>query len=204
MISRTSTAAVALVAALALTGCNGTTDEPDPTLGTAPTTATPEPDTATATTEPPDDDTETTTAPPELSAEEQDQADIEETLHLYVSALDDARTGEASIEEIYPYSRDTAREKWVTQVMAYEAQGITIEGNVDLEVVDISVEDDFAEVIACADVSGTDALDENGESIVPADRLDRTLNDFTLERDGSAELGWYVTDDVNRNEPCDG
>ena len=121
-----------------------------------------------------------------------------------MNALGQARTGESPIEDIYPYSRDTAREQWVTQLMAYEAQGITIEGAVELQVVEITVDGDSATVVACADVSDTDAFDESGESIVPEDRPEQTLNDFVLERDSSAEIGWYVIEDANRDEPCDG
>lgn len=203
MISRTNTTAVtALVAALALAGCTGGSEDPQSTTTPPPppaATSAPQP-----TTEAPADEEQTTTAAPELSAEEQDQADIEETLRLYARALDDAFNGEESIEGIYPYSRDTAREKWVTQVMADEAQGITSSGLTELEMVDVTVDGDVAEVTACADVSDVDVLDENGESIVPEDRLDRTLNDFVLERDSSAEVGWYVVEDTNRNEPCEG
>lgn len=206
MINRTSTAAVALVAALVLTGCNGATEDPDPTLGGPTTTseATAPPEDSDPTTAPPADDTESTTAPPELSAEEQDRADVEETLTLYTRALDDAFNGDASVEGIYPYSRDTAREQWVTQVMADEAQGITSSGLTELEVLNVDVDENTAEVTACADVSAVEVFDENGDSYITKDRLDQTLKDFVLERDDSAQVGWYVVEDTNRNEPCGG
>lgn len=206
MTSRTNTsAAVVLVATLVLTGCNGATEDPQAT-SIASTTSPPAVTTSepAATTEAPDDDMQTTTAEPELSAEEQDQVDVEETLTLYTRALDDAFNGDTSVEAIYPFSRDAAREKWVTQVMASEAQGTTSTGLTELEMVEVSVDGDTAEVTACADVSDVDVMDENGDSIVPETRLDRTLMDFVLERDGSAQVGWYVVEDKNRNEPCDG
>lgn len=190
-----------LAGGLALSACSDDTDTP-PTTEAAPTSEA-APVTAAPSTTPPDD-VEQTSTEPELSAEEQDEADVEETLRAYMSALDEARNGQASIEEIYPYSRDTAREQWITQLMAYQAQGITIEGAIELEVLEVSVDGDSAEVLACADVSKTDAFDRNGQSIIPADRPDRTLTDFVLERDESAEMGWYVTDDANRDEPCVG
>lgn len=167
------------------------TNDPVATTQTAPTTEAPA-----------DDDTETTTAPPEPSAEEQDQADIGETLQLYIRALDDALNGDASVEGIYPFSRDTAREQWVTQVMASEAQGITSSGFTELEVLEVTVDGDTAEAVACADVSDVEVLNENGDSVITEDRLDRSLQDFVLERDDSAEVGWYVVNDTNRNEPC--
>ncbi len=193
---------LAVAGTLALAGCNN--DPDDQTATQAPTSepvATTEPAPAT---EAPDDDAETTTAPPELSAEEQEQADIDETLRRYTQALDHAFNGDASVEGIYPFSRDTAREKWVTEVMGAEAQGITSSGMTELEVLAVSVDGDTAEVVACADVSDLEAVDENGDSIIAEDRLDRTLQDYVMERDDSAELGWYIVEDTNRNEPCEG
>ncbi|MDQ3359961.1 MAG: hypothetical protein M3520_14305, partial [Actinomycetota bacterium] len=169
------------------------TSEPGATTETAPTTEAPA-----------DDDTETTTAPPLMSAEEQDEAHVEETLQLYTRALNDAFNGDASVEGIYPFSRDTAREKWVTEVMAAEAQGITFSGLMELDVIEVSVDGDTAEAVACLDVSAVEAVDENGDSIIAEDRLDETLQDYVMERDDSAELGWYIVEDTNRNEPCEG
>lgn len=197
----TSTRAIAVglavVGTLALTGCTTDpggetatpTSEPRATTGPAPTTEAP---------------ADKTTAPPELSAEEQDRADIAETLQLYTRVLDEAFNGDASVEALYPFARDTAREQWVTEVMAAEAQGITSTGVTDLEVLEVSVNGDSAEAVACADVSAVEAVDENGDSIIAEDRLERTIQDYVLERDDSAELGWYVVDDTNRNEPCEG
>jgi hypothetical protein len=203
-MSSTRVRLASLVAAgvLSLSGC---ADGPDDESTTpAPTTAAPSTSEPAATTEAPADDAETTTAEPELSAEEQDQADIEETLVAYSNALDRARIGEDSIEGIYPFSRDTAREQWVTQLMAYEAQGITLTGLSELQVLEISVDGDTAEAKACVDVSQVDAVDANGDSVIAEERRDRTLKAFVLERDDSAEVGWYVVEDSNRNEPCDG
>lgn len=203
-MSSTRVSLVGLIAAgsLALASCTNDpgTSEPTPT----PTEAAPTSEPPATTTEAPDDDEQTTTAEPELSAEEQDEANIEETLVLYTRALDDAFNGDESIEAIYPFSRDAAREKWVTQVMADQARGFTSTGLTDLEVLEISVTDDSGEVTACADVTDVDVMDENGDSIVPDTRLDRTLMNFVLERDYSAQVGWYVVEDKNLNEPCDG
>lgn len=196
-------AALALPGTLSLAGCQGEPADsaatPAPTTDLAPAT---EP---VATTDAPStEDAVTTTPPPELSAAEQDQADVEQTLILYTRALDDAFNGDASVEALYPFARDTAREKWVTQVMASQAQGVTSTGLTELDIVEVSVDGDTAEVTACADVTDVEVVDEDGESIVPDSRLDRTLKDFILERDGSAQVGWYVAEDKNRNEPCDG
>ena len=139
-----------------------------------------------------------------VDAEEQDEADIEETLQLYTRALDDAFNGDASAEGIYPFARGTAREQWVTEVMAAQAQGVTSTGLTELEVLEVTVDGETAEAVACADVSAVEAVDEDGDSVIAEDRVDRTLQDFVLERDDSAEVGWYVVEDTSRNEPCDG
>jgi hypothetical protein len=187
---------------LSLSGCAGAPDDKSTTP--TPTTAAPLTSDPARTTKAPADDVQSSTAPPEFSAEEQDQADIEETLLAYSNALDQARIGEDSIEGIYPFSRDTAREQWVTQLMAYQAQGITLTGMSELQVLKISVDEGTAEATACVDVSQVDAVDANGDSVISDERLDRTLKDFLLERDDAAEVGWYVVEDTNRNEPCDG
>lgn len=197
-------AAMTVMGALSLAGCQG-----DPEDGTA--TPAPTASEVAAMTEPavttdtlPADDAETTTAAPELSAEEQDQADVEEAVQAYSAALDQAMIGEGSIEVIYPFSRDAAREKWVTQVMAYEAQGIVFSGRSELEMLTVSVDGGVAEATACVDVSDVEAVDKNGDSFITEDRLDQTFKEFVLERDDSAEFGWYIVEDTNRNEPCDG
>ncbi|MFK5634208.1 hypothetical protein [Ornithinimicrobium sp. LYQ103] len=141
---------------------------------------------------------------PTLSAQEQDEVDITATLEDYTAALDEAKNGEASIEGIYPYATGTAREQWITQVMSYEAQGLTLSGETSLEVVGIVLDDDNAEVVACVDLSQTDAVDEDGESILPADHLKVTLVEYVLLRSEGAETGWLVTEHVNQSEPCDG
>lgn len=184
--------------AVVLAGCGD--DSTNGGEATSSPTQAPEPSTSTAA--PSTEDEETTTSEPTLSPGEQDKADIEETLTLFTRALDEAYNGSASIEGIYPYSRDNARDKWITEVMAAEAQGLSVTGTTTLEVLEVSVNGDTAEVLACLDVSELQVADKDGNSITEG-RLDRTLNDFVLERDASAELGWYVVEDSNRNEPCE-
>lgn len=191
------------VGTLALAGCTSdpVDESPAPVAPTTESSSTPDP---ASTTEAPADDAKTSTAAPELSAEERDQVEIEETLRLYTRALDDAFNGDASVEGIYPFSRDTAREQWVTEVMASEAQGITSSGLTELEVLEVTVSGDSAQALVCADVSDVEAVDANGESIIAEERVEQTLQDFLLERNESAERGWYIVDDTSRNEPCDG
>ncbi|OLT22358.1 hypothetical protein BJF81_00380 [Ornithinimicrobium sp. CNJ-824] len=200
--TRIRLASLVAVGMLALTGCS---DAPGAGSTTpAPSTAAPTTAEPVATTEAPADDAQTASAPPELSAEEQDEADIEETLQLYTVALSDAFNGDESIEGIYPFSRDAAREKWVTEVMAAQAQELSFSGTMDVEAREVTVGGETAEAVACLDVSAVQAVDEDGNSVITEDRLDRTLQDYVLERDDSAQLGWYIVEDTNRNEPCDG
>jgi hypothetical protein len=184
--------------AVVLAGCGD--DSTNGGEATSSPTQAPEPSTSTAA--PSTEDEETTTSEPTLSPGEQDKADIEETLHRFTKALNRAYTGEASIEGIYPYSRDNARDQWITEVMAAEAQGMTLTGEAQLEVLEVSVNGDTAEALACFDASDVEVVDKEGNSITEG-RLDRTLTDYVLERDDSAELGWYVVEDSNRNEPCE-
>ena len=74
----------------------------------------------------------------------------------------------------------------------------------DVEALEVTVGGETAEAVACLDVSAVQAVDEDGNSVITEDRLDRTLQDYVLERDDSAQLGWFVVEDTNRNEPCDG
>lgn len=199
---RTLPIGLALGCALLVGAC--TDERGDEASTPAPTTAAPSTSEPAPTREAPADDANTTTAPPELGAEGQDEADIEATLQAYTKALNDAFNGEASVEGIYPYSRDTAREQWVTEVLAAEAQGIDFSGVTQLGDLRIVLDGSTAEVVACADVTDVEAVDGDGSSILAEDRLDRTTKEYVLARDTSAEVGWYVVEDTNRNEPCEG
>lgn len=204
MISRTTTAAVALVAALALTGCNGTTDEPDPTLGTDPAPTTSESDTATATPEPPADDTETTTAPPELSAEEQDEASITETVEGYFEDVFMAvSSGEAELSEINAWVVPPARDQEIARIQGYRAEGRTVVGTQEVEMLDVALDGDQATVESCVDVAGVDVLDESGESVV-GDGPTRTLMDLVLVRsDERSVTGWQISEILTQGELCE-
>jgi hypothetical protein len=66
-------------------------------------------------------------------------------------------------------------------------------------------------LLACLDVSGTDAVDADGNSIVPPDRLARIKSEVLLQkipREAFASVGddrpagWYISELVQRGEPC--
>ena len=198
--TRTRRLSAAAAAALLLAGCTITGGTEDPTT----TEAAPTTEVATTTVPPATTEAAATSEPPVLSPAEQDQADIEATVVAYLAALD-AAYGGAEVEGIYPWSRDTARDKWTTQVMAYREQGLTIEGERQIvDGLDIEVNEDQADVIACLDYSDIVVTDGEGEDATPArDEGQELLSDLVLERAESAEHGWVVVNDTHRNEPCD-
>ncbi len=66
-------------------------------------------------------------------------------------------------------------------------------------------------LLACLDVSATDAVDADGNSIVPANRMDRIKSEALLQkvpREAFASVGddrpagWYISELVQRGEPC--
>lgn len=66
-------------------------------------------------------------------------------------------------------------------------------------------------LLACLDVSGTDALDANGNSIVTPDRVNRIKSEAVLQKipqeafaavSDDRPSGWYVSELVQRGEPC--
>jgi hypothetical protein len=170
---------------MVLAGCS----EGEELEAPARTTVAPPTEDAPATTEPSTEAAVTSSSAPTLSAREQDEADVEETLLRYTRALNDSFNGDASVEDIYPCSRDTAREQCVTEVMAAEAQGITFSGLTKLEDLEVSVDGDTAEAVACADVSAVEAVDQNGTPSLPRTgvvRLSRTTSSNATTRRNSA------------------
>lgn len=54
-------------------------------------------------------------------------------------------------------------------------------------------------VTACLDVSGVDVVDEEGRSVVPAGRADRSAYQYTVERDGDS---WFLVEDLLEAKAC--
>ena len=184
--------------ALILAACTGDDAEPADSV-VSPTTKP-----ATTSAPPSMTDAAVTSAPTTLSPAEQAEVDIEATLISYRAALDDAYEG-GDIQGIYPWSRDAARDQWTTQLMAYDEQGLTFDGGVPVEVRDVEVNGDQADVTACLDYSDTTVTDADGQDITPdREAGDLIINDYVLERYDDGEHGWIVVDDISRSEPCDG
>src|SRR5690606_33786767 len=130
---------------------------------------------------------------------EQDEAAVEATVVAYLGALDEAYAG-ADIEVIYPWSRDAARDTWTTQLMAYREQGVTCEGSVEAEVIDVVVDEHQADVSACLDYSNSRAIDAAGEDVSPTFEAQQWQSSYVLEREASTEYGWIVVQDMDEDE----
>lgn len=189
----------ALLVTAALSACTQDKGQ-DPGTATipvsTPTTSSPSPSAS-----PTSDEAETTTEAPALSADERDKADVEATVLHYTEALSAAYEGE-DIERIYPWSRDTAREQWVTQLMAEREQGLVIEGRTSIGVRKVDLNKDQADVLACVDYSQVTVTDKSGQDVTPDRESQRWLNLYVLKREESAEYGWIVVGDVDQDKPC--
>lgn len=198
MSTRRGCYGVMLAAVLATAACTGGETQPEPTIPTPSTSSASPSSSSTAET------TTSTPTPTSVSAAEQEEADVIATVEGYRDALGAATRGEDSIEAIYPWATGTARDQWVTQYLLYRERGWTITGEAMVEIFEVDIEGEQASIVACSDVSDVEALDEEGESVLSDDRLNQTLVDYVLKRSESAEFGWVVVEDVNRDEPCEG
>lgn len=190
--------AIAGAAIVLLAACDGSGAEP-----TVPTTSETT-EVATSSAPPTGTEAAVTSKAPILSPAEQDRTDVEATVVGYMAALDEAYEG-ADIEVIYPWSRDVARDTWITQLMAYDEQGLTIDTDRGVEVLEVEVNGDQADATACLDYSDVTVTDAEGQDITPdRESGDLILNDYVLERYEDGEHGWIVVDDISRSEPCDG
>jgi hypothetical protein len=189
----------ALLVAGALVACTGT-DGGDP--GTATITATavtqaPTEETAAASSSTPTEDpvAVTTEAP-------NDELAIQKTVEGYFEALDEAYGG-GEIEGIYPWSRDIAREKWVTQLLSYREQELIFGGARAVEMIGSpAIDGTAADASACLDYSQATVTNAAGEDVTPDRPSDRLVHDIVLEREDQTEYGWIVVDDVSKSEPC--
>ncbi|OLT43947.1 hypothetical protein BJF86_13390 [Serinicoccus sp. CNJ-927] len=187
---------VAGATVLLLAACDGDEGE----LSGSPTSPAP----VTSSAPPSTSETAATSETPTLSPAQQDRSDVEATVLAYAEALSQAYAG-GDIEGIYPWSRDVARDQWTTQIMAEREQGLTISGLTDVEVREVAVDGDQADVLACVDYSEITVSDAEGQDITPdRETGDLILNDYVLERYDDGEHGWIVVDDTSRSEPCDG
>jgi hypothetical protein len=125
-------------------------------------------------------------------AEARAQAAVEDYLALFAEISADPQRDLAELETV---ARDRALD-WAThQITTWRNAGQTGVGAQiasDFRVTAVDLDPDKSEVgypsvalTACVDLSNTDLIDENGNSVVPADRPDRVLVDYTV-----ANIGW--------------
>ncbi|WP_460817716.1 hypothetical protein [Microbacterium petrolearium] len=143
-MSRSSSAALLLGIALAVAGC-AATPEPEPT-------------------------------PTGFASEEEAFAAAEETYRAYVEATNRAKPDDpASAELIYEWVADDALSASREEFTTAAAEKWTRSGTAVVDqIAPNDASDDLREVTldVCVDVSDVDVVDENGESLVPADRPD--------------------------------
>lgn len=193
-------AAVAVVAVigtvLLLTGGDQDTTGSDSPPSVAPTSDSP--------------DTPAPATPQDLAAEA-----ARERYTEYLEVTDQvAQDGYADPERF----RSVAVDPELTQLFltARRLAGVRTTGDTEVASLTVqSVELDAADsyptvrLLACLDVSKVTAVDANGESVIAADRLDRTRSEVVLQDvppgafpDDPNRAGWYVSELVQRGEPC--
>ncbi|MFQ1004383.1 hypothetical protein [Modestobacter sp. SSW1-42] len=206
---RRSSVALALAAAVVLGGCS----EPGPALGPLP----PDPSSSASADAPatPSTGTSSSTAvaaptSAELpSAEKQALAEASEAVTDYYAAVDringdpsgdpdalqDVATGDAYLASV----RAAARIKGRGLVQTGSARVV----DVHLISVDLTHAPPgrYPTVVldTCLDVSATDVEDTDGQSVVPADRLDRTAARLNVVHH---DFGWRVHTIESSGEPC--
>lgn len=169
---------------LALGAC--TSNDPASTP-TAPNTAPP----LTA----PDSTTPATQAPTALSPEEAEtdaQTAVEDYLALFDEISADPDRDMADLETVASgRALDWATHQITTWRNAGQI-GVGTQGASDFRVTAVDLDPDNSGVdhptvalTACVDLSDTDLVDKDGNSVVPADRPDRVLVDYTV-----ANIGW--------------
>jgi len=126
-------------------------------------------------------------------AEERAQAAVEAYLALFDDLDADPDTDLAELGQVAhgraldwaTHQINARRQAGHTGLGVQVASGFTVTA-VELEP-DDSAEADYpsVELTACVDISNTDIVDEDGNSVVPADRLDRVLVDYIVWN-----IGW--------------
>jgi len=158
--------------------------------GTAPTPSNTAPLTA------PSPTAEPTPEPTMLSpeeAEERAQAAVEAYLALFDDLDADPDTDLAELGQVaHGRALDWATHQITARRMAgHTGVGVQVASDFTVTAVNLDADDsaevDYpsVELTACVDISNTDIVDEDGNSVVPADRLDRVLVDYIVWN-----IGW--------------
>jgi hypothetical protein len=140
-----------------------------------------------------------------LTADELDLKAAEAVVLAYRALLSDLqRNPDATrVNEGDLLARDRGIDLFQANISPYLSGERLLVGEIKVEIVDSVKDADGTWVVdACVDVTGTDALDQEGKSVVPSDRQNRKLSHYTVSKD-LKDLKFYVVDWTNEGrEPC--
>lgn len=178
----------ALVAALLLAGCTGSSSEPEPTPTPPPTTS----PTASPT-------TPTTTPTPEPAPEE--VAAKQAVIDFWKVQDELAANPELSVTRLAEVARGQALDVHRTNLLDQAREGLRQVGTVEVTPTRAQAGEspEHMVVTACLDVTDVDIVNSDGDSVVPATRPDRAAYDYTVEREGDR---WYVIEDLIEAKDC--
>jgi hypothetical protein len=161
--------------AAGLTSC--TEPEPQPIPSPTPTVSAPTPSGITS---------------PTPSAEELDLRGAEQAVSRFWRVIDRLSADpESDLTELTTVSRGPVAAQWARNINQDRYDRVTSTGNVVVRKATAArtKERNVYSVTACIDVSKVKVTDENGKSVVPADRPPRVAYDYTLNKDRQK---WYV------------
>ncbi|MEO2132610.1 MAG: hypothetical protein ABGX78_15490 [Microbacterium sp.] len=146
-----------------------------------------------------------TPTPTGFASEEEAFAAAEATYRAYVDALNQVDLSDPStFEEVYRWTTDDANAEARESFSQMHADGWTVSGQTgydSLRLVDIESTPIMVEV--CLDVTDVDVLDESGQSIVPATRLDRQAVSVDLTRADTSTGLAISTSNAIESDLCD-
>lgn len=179
-MTRTGGLTSALVAALLLVGCTG--GDPEGTDTTSETSSSSTSSSSSSSTSEP------------TSAPTADQSTSTGAVVAFVEMGDElSRSTKGDMTDLSQVSRGEARKDKMQTLSFYRSKGWRAKGKTVLDDLrQSSSTKDKASVSVCVDYSELDVVDESGESVVTADRQERVLHRYTVERDAKTD-NWFVT-----------
>ncbi len=173
-------AAVAVLTALLMTGCDQGTGDPTP----SPTATS-----ATPTVAP------TTPTPTALTPEEEDLRGAEQAVVALVAMTDQlGQDFTRRLDELYTVSRDQTVDTWIQLLNLRRVSGETQIGDSVVEDIQVAKNaEGLWDATACLDVSGVNLVDKDGKSVVSPDRPPRVKYRYLIEKGNDG--GFYVIED---------
>ncbi|MBM6402287.1 hypothetical protein [Phycicoccus sonneratiae] len=182
-------AAVAVLAAVALAGCND--GDATPTVSSATQTAT-----ATSASS-----SSTPTPTKSLTPAEQDLVDAEQSVIDYWRVLDSTGADpKSNLNVLATVARGQALAQWQSTLSDYRSKGWVQQGAA--KVVDPAAAKKANKkfsVTACIDVTGVEVVDASGKSVVASSRPNRQQYTYEVEK---SPQGFFVTVDRLEGRPC--